>query len=310
MQLNLSKYTAIQYLKYWGMVSFALLLGTPAFAQGPIDGYMKDKYSLDIALSYSNSTSNEYFGSDGTSYDIPYKAHSAGLYLAYGIIDKLDIVTTLAYVVGEEERNFQDMGIYLKYRPLYKKPRENLKIGLLFSSGYSFPVSNYKPDVTGALGQRAKTIPLKTVTQLEIKKQGFLSFTGAYHLRLDKVSNSTLEEIKVSNPGFESSRPGNFITLMLKGGMAMRNSYFDVFIEYQNTFNGVNYEDGVAKPSQLYAINYLKLGAGYFYRIDPNSGISINAAYIPKGSNIGNILFFSAGLIVNIFKRDKEMTSN
>lgn len=300
--------TALECLTIF--LSVQLLLQQVAFAQGPIDGYMKDKKTLDIALSYSYATSEKYFGAENETFDLEYKAHSAGLFMAYGIIDKIDAVVTLAYVVGQEERNFQDMGLHIKYRPFYKSLREKVKLGVIASTGFFFPVSKYEPDVTGALGQRAKVIPLKAVTQFEVGNGGFINFTGAYHIRLDKVSESTIEQVQMTNPDFQPSRPGNYATLMLKGGMAMRYNYFDLFVEYQKTFRGVNFEEGVVKPSQLYAVDYLKLGAVYFYAMDAHTGFALNVSYIPRGKNIGNIFSISASLIIRIFKKPQAVPSD
>lgn len=288
------------------LLSVALLLLQVAFAQGPVDGYMKGKKILDIALSYSYANSDKYFGAESETFDLEYTAHTAGLFMEYGIHEKIGAVTTLAYVVGQEERNFQDMSLHLKYRPFYKIFSEKAKLGFIVSTGYSFPVSNYEPDVTGALGQRAKVIPLKAVAQLEVRNGGFINFTGAYNFRFDRVSRATAERVQLVNPEFELKKPGNFITLMIKGGMAMKHNYFDLFLEYQKTFQGVNFEDSLVKPAQLYAVDYLKMGAVYFYAMDSHTGFALHASYIPFGRNIGNIFTFSASLIVKIFKRRQE----
>lgn len=280
-----------------------------AFAQGPIDGYMKGKKNLDIALSYTYSASDNYNDGEGNELDLEYKAHMASLFAEYGISDKVGAVMTLPYVVGQGERNFQDMGLFVKYRPFYKSLSDKNKIGLILSTGYSFPVSNYQPDVTGALGQRAKVIPLKAIAQAEFDKGIFVNLTGAYHARLDRVSDETLETVQATNPGFNETKPGNYATLMLKGGMAMRYIYFDLFAEYQKTFGGVDYEDSVVKPAQLYAVDYLKIGGVFYYAMDEHAGFALNASYIPFGRNIGNIFSFSAALIVKFHMARKKQPS-
>jgi len=283
-----------------------LVLHGKVRGQGPIDGYLKGKGMLDIALSYTYSSSNKYFGADNKQFDLEYESHTAGLFTEYGISDKVDAVLTLPFVITDEEKNFQDLGLFIKYRPLYVQVKEKNKLGIILSTGYSFPVSNYQPDVTGALGQRAQVIPLKAVAQFEFEKGTFINFTGAYHLRVDRLSDATIEEAQAANPLFQPSRPGNFMTLMLKGGLAAQYYYFDLYAEYQKTFDGVDFEDSIVKPSQLYAVDYLKLGAGFYYSIDSHTGFALNAAYIPAGKNIGNIFSFSASPIMKIQTNKKR----
>lgn len=292
------KFSRIFLRLFTGLTIFLLHLS--AFAQGPIDGYLKGKKVLDIALSYTYSTSDNYNDGEGNELDLEYKAHMASLFAEYGISNRIDAVLTLPYVVGQGEHNFQDMGLFVKYRPFYKPVMEKYKLGFILSTGYSFPVSNYQPDVTGALGQRAKVIPLKAIAQMEFDKGIFVNFTGAYHVRLDKVSEETIEDVQATNSGFTETKPGNYATIMLKGGMAMQYSYFDLFAEYQKSFGGVDYEDSVVKPSQLYAVDYLKIGGVFYYAMDDHAGIALNASYIPYGRNIGNIFSISASLIVKV----------
>jgi len=225
------------------------------------------------------------------------------LFMEYGISNKVDAVLTLPFIVGNEEKNFQDMGLFVKYRPLYIPIKQKLKFGIILSTGCSFPISKYEPDVTGALGQRAIVIPIKMVSQLEFEKGGFINFTNTYNFRADKVTDATVEKIRQLNPTFQPSRPGNFITLLVKGGMALEHNYFDLYVEYQKTFGGINFEDNIVKPSQLYSVDYIKVGVGYFYAIDDHTGFSLGASYIPKGENIGNIFSFSGSFIIKIYKK-------
>ena len=267
-------------------------------AQGPIDGYLKGKGNLDVAIGMSFSRANEYYGVNNQSYDIPYSVEMISVFAQYGISNKIDAVLSLPFIFGKEEKKFQDLGFHLKYKPLEFNFDNGASWSQLISAGFSFPASDYRPDVTGALGQRAKRIPLRFISQFKFKNGLFFNFTGAYHFRLDEVSQETASMVIEENPDFNIQPPANHYSLVGRVGLATSKHFVEVFAEYQKTLGGVDYEEGVVKPSQLYGVDFLKIGGTYYFGIQEN-GIAVNASYIPAlRRNIGNIVSVGISFII------------
>ncbi|PHR44333.1 MAG: hypothetical protein COA32_15080 [Fluviicola sp.] len=271
-----------------------LLYLLPNYAQGPIDGYLKGKGNLDVAIGMNFSRANEYYGVNNQSFDIPYSVEMLSVFAQYGITDKIDGVFSLPFIFGKEEKKFQDLGLHLKYKPIEFNFSNGANWSQLISAGFSFPASDYRPDVTGALGQRAKRIPLRFISQLKFENGLFFNFTGAYHFRLDEISQETAAMVLEENPDFNLRPPANHYSIVGRVGLATSKHFIEVFTEYQKTLGGVDYEEGVVKPSQLYGVDFLKVGGTYYFGMDEN-GIAVNASYIPAlRRNIGNI--FSVGI--------------
>jgi hypothetical protein len=278
------------------------------FAQGPIDGYLKGEGNLDMAIGMNFSRSKNYFGVDNEVYNLPYSANMFSVFAQYGITDKLDAVATIPFIFGQFENKFQDMGLFLKYRPIYKEFNKKGKIGTILSTGYTFPMSDYTPDVTGALGQRAQIFPFRLVTQLEFYKGFFLNLTGTYNARVDKLSPETITNTLVLNPDFVMDAPANSAVFLMRAGMATTRHFFEVIMEYQKTYGGVDFVPEVVQPSQLYGVDYFKIGGTYYYGFDTN-GIAFNASYIPSGRNIGNIFSASISFILKFTDLNKKKSS-
>lgn len=271
---------------------------TYSSAQGPIDGYLKGKGNLDVAIGMSFSRAKDYYGANNQIFDLPYRAEMLSLFAQYGIGDKIDAVVSLPFIFGSEEKKFQDLGLHLKYKPLEFNFNNGASWSQLISAGFSFPASDYRPDVTGALGQRAKRVPLRFISQLKFESGLFFNFTGAYHFRLDKVSQETVIMVIEENPDFEIQSPSNHYSLVGRVGLATSKHFVEFFAEYQKTLGGVDYEEGVVKPSQLYGVDFLKVGGTYYFGMQEN-GIAVNASYIPAfRRNIGNIVSVGISFII------------
>jgi hypothetical protein len=268
------------------------------FAQGPIDGYLKGKGNLDVAIGMSFSRANEYYGANNQVYDLPYSAEMLNFFAQYGLGKKIDAVISLPFIFGKEEKNFQDLGLHLKYKPIEINFKNGTTWSQLFSAGFSFPASDYRPDVTGALGQRAKRIPLRFISQLKFENGLFFNFTGAYHFRLDELSQETVSMVIEDNPDFKLQSPSNHYSLVGRIGLATSKHFIEIFTEYQKTLGGVDYEEGDVKPSQLYGVDFLKIGGTYYFGMQEN-GIAVNASFIPTfRRNIGNIVSVGISFII------------
>lgn len=273
-----------------------------SIGQGPIDGFMKGEGNLDGALGFTVQQSNNYYGASNQEFDLNYQANLLSFFAQYGITDYLDAVVSLPFIFANAENKFQDMGLFLKARPLHYKTEKHFEFSTILSGGYTFPASDYKPDVTGALGQRAQTIPLRGILQAKLPIGLFINGTGTFNFRTDPLSSQISEEA-LDGLSQEQLIPSNFTTSMIRLGFATNKHFIEVFLERQTTFGGVDFVEGEVRPPQLYGVDFTKIGGTYYYDVDAN-GIAINAAYILNGRNIGNIVNVGVSFIIKYRKEN------
>lgn len=281
------------------LINFIWYVNT--IGQGPIDGFMKGEGNLDGAIGFTVQQSNNYYGASNKAFDLNYQANLLGFFAQYGLTDYMDAVVSLPFIFGSSENKFQDMGIFLKARPLHYKTKTHFEFSALLSAGYTFPASDYKPDITGALGQRAQSFPLRGILQTKLPNGFFINGTATYSFRRDQLSPKVSEET-IEGLTEEQLVPSNFMTNMLRIGLATKKHFVEIFIERQTTFGGVNFLEDQAIPPQLYGVDFTKIGGTYYYDVRTN-GIAVNAAYILNGRNIGNIISIGVSFI---FKHRKE----
>ncbi|MFZ4634513.1 MAG: hypothetical protein ACOYNO_09940, partial [Saprospiraceae bacterium] len=275
-----------------------LLLTLPLLsaAQGPLDGYLKGKGVLDIAPTFSFNSANVFEGKDSL-YDVPFRGNTLSLFAEYGITPTLDAVLTGSMVFTSEQSGLQDGGVYLKYRPLYKKFTNRHQLGLLLGSGLGFPLSDYDPLSTGALGQKAVVLPARAIAQWETPWGPFLNVTGGYSWRLDKLSAEDVEKVQQENPDFQPVEPENFTTLLIKAGFPASKYYADAWIEWQHTKGGTDYVPNVPDLPQAYGVSYTQVGGTVYYSEKGNNGIFLSGGYILKGRNTSRIRRITLGAV-------------
>lgn len=273
----------------------------PILSQGPIDGFFKGQGNADVAVGFGVNRSSKYTGSPDSIYNMNYSAQQFNLFGQYGITDYLDIIASLPFVFGKSENKFQDLGLHFKYRPV-KKSWNNNNWTLLFSSGFVFPASNYQADVSGALGRREKKIPFRLINQLKLNNGLFFNLTGAYFLRLDKLSTKQLIDYEMIQPTFNSQQPSDYYSIMARIGWGTTHHFIETYALYQNTISGIDYRFGIEQPIQLYEVDFLKVGGTYYYGGKDN-GVALNISYIPGlRRNIGNIIYAGVSFILKYRK--------
>lgn len=276
----------------------ALLLPTAVFAQGPLDGYLKGKGNLDLAPSFSFNNAKKFEGTSGQIYDEPYNGQALSLFAEYGLSKSIDLVGTATAVFTPTQSGLQDGGLFVKYRPFYKEINKLGKIGILFGTGATFPMSDYEPTATGALGQKAITVPLKIIAQWETSAGVFLNFTGGYHLRLDQLAESDIAKIRVERPDYEPIQPQNFSTYLLKIGFPAKHYYLDAWAEWQYTAAGNDYAPEVPDLAQAFGVSYTQVGGTAYYSDNGKTGFYISSGFILKGRNTSRINRVTLGMVI------------
>lgn len=269
-------------------------------AQGPLDGYLKGKGRLDIAPSFSFNSARKFLGAGGSAYDEVYHGQMLSLFAEYGLTRHIDLVGNAAAVFTPTQSGLQDGGLFVKYRPVYESLGKAGKIGCLLGTGASFPLRNYSPTATGALGQKAISMPFKIIVQWETPLGLFFNLTGGYHLRLDKLSEADIETIRANIPDYQAINPKNFTTWLAKAGFPAAHFYIDGWVEYQHTTGGNNYVPHVPDLAQAFGVSYTQVGGTVYYSDQGKNGFYLSGGYMLKGRNVGKIQRLTVGLVLKL----------
>jgi len=271
-----------------------------AVAQGPLDGYLKGKGVLDLAPSFSFNSAQKFEGAGGQTYNEIYKGQMLSLFAEYGLTEKFDLVATAAAVFTPLQSGLQDGGLFVKYRPIHAKLGKAGKLGVLFGMGTTFPLSDYEPTATGALGQKAITVPAKLILQWETPLGLFFNLTSGYHFRLDELKDDDIAIIRQQRPEYEPIDPQNFTTFLLKVGFPARHYYLDGWVEWQRTSGGADYVQNVPDLPQAYGVSYTQVVGTAYYSDNGRTGFYCSGGYILHGRNTSRIQRITFGMVFKL----------
>jgi hypothetical protein len=266
-------------------------------AQGPLDGYLKGKGVLDLAPSFSFMSAEDFSGAGGQSFAVPYRGSMLSLFAAYGLSQRVDLVATAAYVFSSTQSGLQDGGIYGKYRPFYGKIGSVGRLGVLVGAGLAFPLSDYAPTATGALGQKAVLAPARLILQWELPSGLFLNLSGGYQVRFDRLRESDIARVRQLRPDYQPAAPPDFSTVLVKVGFPAAHFYTDVWLERQFTRGGADFQVGVPDLAQAYGVSYTQAGGVLYYSERGRSGVFVSGAYILSGRNTSRIRRVTLGAV-------------
>lgn len=266
-------------------------------AQGPLDGYLKGKGVLDLAPSFSINSARNFAGAGGQNFDVRYKGSLLSLFAEYGLTKRLDLVATAAYVFTSSQSGLQDGGCYVKYRPVYLDWGNAGKLGAILGTGLSFPLANYEPTASGALGQKAVALPVRLILQWETPIGLFFNLTGGYNWRLDQLREQDIAAVRKERPDYQPSAPADFSTLLFKIGFPAARYYLDAWVERQHTIGGNDYVPELPDLPQAYGVSYTQVGGTVFYSESGKNGVFLSGGYILGGRNTSRMLRVTAGLV-------------
>jgi len=249
-----------------------LFFSSSVFSQGPVDGFFKGKGNLDLALSGFYQNSAKFYDGNGL---IDYERTLAGasLFGEYGILENLDVITTIPFINGR----LQDGGIYLKYRLFRKKFGEAFPLSVIPAIGISFPLSNYQTETSQSIGQKAIQVQPKLVLQYQTKFGLFFQAQGGYNYALLPVPSS--------------------IPISGKIGFFQNKFYADMWFDYQKGIGGKAWHvDPISSFRELF-VTYSKIGGVIYYGIKPRFGFFVNGSYILSGVNLGKAFSIGGGMV-------------
>ena len=266
------------------MVLF-LIIPVMGAAQDIISGFLLEKGKMDVALTFTHESSTEFFvGTEKMDLPAKYKVQSWTAYLAYGLADNVNIVLNLPYIKATikdldlEEKGAQDAGIFLKWRPVYRKSGGG-ELSIVLGGGITFPMSEYVHDTLVSIGNRATSIDGRVCLLYKFNSGLFTELLGGYSLRSDVVPNA--------------------YTAGFKAGFAFSKLYLESWIQIANSTDGTDIGDiNFTLPSTK--VNYTRAGVTVYYPIVPKVGIFIKWFSTLDGRNIKKANSFSSGLVLRL----------
>lgn len=286
---------------------FACLAAAVAVGQGPIDGYLKAESELDIALGFSATGADVFVGGDGEEFrDFPFGGQVLSAFLAYGVTDEIDLVTSVPYVVTDASSGLQDGAFFVKARVLelpFGKTADggagDQRLDILAALGASVPLSNYEIVAAGAIGQRAKVIQPRVVAQYNCPGF-FASAVLGYNYRFDELDEARLAEIQQTRPAYLPEQPKDYVTALLRAGVPTARFYVDGWVELQHTLGGRDFVPDVAELVQAYDVGYAQVGGTIYYSEGPLLGVAVSGAAFVAARNSSRLWRASATLVIKI----------
>ncbi len=263
---------------------YILLLFFPitVVSQGKIDGFYRGQGNGTMVLGLGFEDSKKYFaGRD--KIDLSRNLYYANLYGAYGITNNFDAQISIPYLTSDDNRSFQDISVFAKYR-FYQKQTEKGNLQLSLGAGFSTPLSNYEIGDLNDLGQQATIIETRAMLHYQCNTNWFTTLQSGFSYKLEEVPNS--------------------VPFALKVGKATSNWYYDAYYEYQYSFGGTDYL-GAPRPQNFreFGVDYHKIGTTVFKPISKNLGAYVNLSYMLSGRNTFQGAAYGIGLSYD-FKRN------
>ena len=187
------------------LLTVTLLAAASAAAQGPIDGYLRGRGRGVVAASASAMSGRSFVGGDGVRYALPFRGQLLGLFGAYGLTDRLDVVASVPFVITDRDAGLQDGALLVKGRVLrapFGKTAGARHVDVLAALGAQAPLSRYAVVAAGAIGQRAALVQPRLVTQANVP-----GFFASFETKKSRSTQSGVKSIASSREPMWTTLP-------------------------------------------------------------------------------------------------------
>lgn len=279
------------------------------FAQNEQDAVMMGKRNLCVAAGYSTSgwitywegtfkRSNQNMGKVSTQ--------TTMLMLNYGVTDKLNVMVSAPYVSTNASKGtlhgmkgWQDLGFYVKYRPI-KKFYGKQRVSLLMVAGYTTPSNDYNIDfLPMSIGVGSKVASGRIIADYHYNKL-FASVSGAYQVKsnveIDRPAYYTTHqinsnEVKMPNAGTTQLRLGYRTPMVIAEG----------FVDYMKTLGGfdIRKNDMPFVSNEMNSTNVGVEGKFYIKEV-PELGVHTSIWHTVSGRNVGQTSGFMVGVLYTV----------
>jgi len=236
-----------------------------ATAQGKIDGFYNLKGRSTVVLGGGYEDSNGYLAGNN-EIELLREAYYLSIYGAYGITDDLDIIASIPYIESGENKNLQDVSLFVKYR-VHSVKKKNGQFEISSALGFSTPLSDYEIGDLNDIGQQATVLETRAMVHYKWNSGWFTTIQSGFSFKFQETPNS--------------------LPATLKLGKATTNWYYDIYYDYQHSFGRIDYL-GTPSPQNFkrFAVDFHKVGTTLFRAINDEIGGYLSFSYVLDGSNI------------------------
>ena len=282
-----------------------MISALPAAAQTIDHGTQKRTLSLGVL--YAHDSWDQYWegtlkrtnGNIGTL-----TTQSATMMAGYAVTDRLGLMAALPYVwthasqgVLHDMSGFQDLAFGAKFRLLSSSPGRYGAFSALIAGVAALPTSDYTPDFyplsIGTAGRRAAGhLTLDFRSNSAWFANASASYMWCSSVRLNRSSYYTDGQLYLTN---EVVMP-NVVNYTLNAGIDLGHWRIPVSLVQQRTLGGgdIRRQD---MPFVSNRMDFVKLGGGLMYELPKNLSISLGAAHVLTGRNVGQSTTFTSGLV-------------
>ncbi len=266
------------------LLLFLVVQSSFSLAQGKLDGFYRGKQNGTVVLGLGFEEGKKYLAGDITGkLDITRSVFYSSLFGAYGITDDLDVNVTIPYIVSDDNADFQDIAIYLKYR-IASVDTENSSFQFSVAGGFSTNLTDYDLGGLNDIGQQATVIDTRGIVHFQTNEGWFATLQSGYSFRSDPTP---------------SSIPATF-----KAGRALAKWYYDVYFDYQHAFGGIDYRS-TPPPQDFreFGVDFQKVGGTVYRSLGSSFGLYASLSYVYDGRNIFKGPGYGVGLVYNFRKK-------
>lgn len=251
--------------------------GSNVYAQGALDGFVDSPGSKSFALSLSREKADIYFLGTG-KLTAPNKVKSISLYYKHQFNKWIGVAVNLPLV----DYVPQDGNVYLKFSKAFKI-NSDLSINGVLGVGTSHPLSNYDTSGGDAIGQQAKAVNFRAITQITYKNRWFLNG-------------------RIGHDAVQSPTPSSNV-YSVKLGFYKDKWYADVWFEELSADGGKDYRGvGDLAPSSFkeLGVSHSKIGGVVYHQTKDKLGVFLGGARTIDGRNTRRNNRISVGIVVKI----------
>ena len=255
-----------------------------SFSQGRIDGFYNQKGVATFALGAGQEDTKHYYAGT-TKTDIERQLQYISLYAAYGITDKVEVSLAIPYLKSDENSNFQDLSVFLKYQ-FANREFSNSHLAFSGAIGVSTPISDYAIGGLNDIGQQATILETRLMTHYKLDSGRFATLQSGFSFKLEEVPNS--------------------IPVVFKAGRALSKYYFDLYYDYQHSLGGIDYL-GTPPPQNFrrFGVDYHKIGGTFYLVLLKDLGAYLSGSYVLGGRNVFAGPGYGIGLVYSLRKHNQ-----
>ena len=288
------------------VITFVMIGATSAGAQTVDDGGSFPRGILSAGVVYTHDSWDHYWegtrkrtnGNIGTL-----TQQSVALIAGYGVTDRLSVMASLPYVhshasqgVLHDISGIQDLTFAAKLKVFATRSSRRGALNAFIVGTGAVPVSDYTPDFfplsIGTGGGRASG---RVTLGYQSASSWFLNASSAYtwcsNVTLNRNSYYTDGQLYLTN---EVAMP-NVIEHSLTAGLNRGRWHVPLSLMKQRTLGGgdIRRQD---MPFVSNRMDYVRASGGFMYALRKDVSISIGAAHVLSGRNVGQSTTFTSGL--------------